>query len=311
MIKKVFLMVFTLAWLQISLAAGTEVVDRIVAVVNDEIITLVELDKMLSPYKTKIEAGAGSEKRKKEMMESLERKMLHQMIDKSLANQEAKKYHIQVTEPELDRAIENFKKQNKFTQENFEKALEAQGMTYEGYRDRIRQEILQSRLINRAVRSKVIITDIDIKAYYEEHLEEFSGIEKYELRNILMKDEKAINEVKNKLDRNADFKLLAEENSLAPNAREGGYLGIFDINNFSDAVKDELIHLKKGDHTGIIQIDQGFQILFVEEIVREGGKTLDQARDEIQKILYKEKEREKFAQWLESLKENAHVKIML
>ena len=311
MIKKVFLTVFTLIWLQASLAVGAEVVDRIVAVVNDEIITLVQLNKMLTPYREKIEAGTGTEKQKKEMMESLERKMLHQLIDRSLANQEAERYHIHISDEELDKAIANFKKMNNLDEENFQKALESQHMTFEEYRDRIRQDILQSRLINRAVRSKVIVTDTDIKAYYDEHAKEFAGTEKYELRNILVRDEKTIKEVKAKLEQKVAFKLVAEEYSIAPNSQEGGYLGIFDISSFSDAVKKELTRLKKGEYTGVIQIDQGYQILYVEDIVMDGGKTLDQAREEIQGILYKKEEKEKFDHWLETLKEHAHVKIML
>lgn len=311
MIKKVFLTLLVLSLVQGSALAGTQVVDRIVAIVNDDIITLVQLNKMLVPYKNKLETGTGTEKQKKEMLESLERKMLHQMIDRSLANQEAKKYNIEVTDAELDLAIENFKKQNNLDEQNFQKALESQEMSYGEYRDRIRQDILQARLINRAVRSKVIVTDSEIKAYYQAHPEEFAGIEKYELRNILVKDEETLKEVKMKLDQNIPFKLLAQEYSIAPNGQEGGYLGIFDIHTFSQAIKDELIDLNEGECTKVIQIDQGFQILYVEDIVQDGGKTLDQARQEIQSILYKKEEKEKFDHWLKSLKKNAHVKIML
>ena len=311
MIKKLFLAVSALICFQISPAAGAEVVDRIVAIVNNEIITQVQLNKALIPYIAKIESGAGSDKQKKEAIESLARKMLHQMIDRSLASQEAAKYHIQVTDEDLDKTIEHFKKQHGLDEESFENALKGEGMTEQDYRDRVRQDILQSRLINRAVRSKVIITDSEITAYYEEHRKEYAGVEKYELRNILVRDQNTMEEVKNKLEQKIPFKVLAEEYSIAPNGKEGGYLGIFDISNFSEAIKSELAPLKKGEHTHVVQIDQGFQVLYVEDIVQDGGKTLEQAREEIQGILYKQEEEKKFTNWLETLKENAHVKIML
>ncbi len=308
----IFILIFFPGYLMGAAQANkAEIVDRIVAIVNHEIITLVQLEKAVSPYLAKIQATASSTKRKQEMKESLERKVLHQLIDRTLAQQEAERYQIRVSDSDVDAAIDRFKKKNGLDQEKFEKALEAEGISFQEYQDKIRQDILQSRLINRAVRSKVIITDSDIKAYYEAHSKDFSGVEKYELRNILMSDEKGILEVNKQLAQKASFKLLAEKYSESSNAQEGGYLGVFDINNFNEAIKKELRDLGKGEYTKIIQSDQGFQILFVEDIVRHGGKTFDQAHDEIHTILYKEAEKEKFDKWLESLKENAHVKIML
>jgi peptidyl-prolyl cis-trans isomerase SurA len=69
--------------------------------------------------------------------------------------------------------------------------------------------------------------------------------------------------------------------------------------------------LKEGEYSRVISTNQGFQIIYVEEILDSGGKTLEQARDEIQDILYREQAEEKFARWIESLKKNAHIRIML
>ena len=190
-------------------------------------------------------------------------------------------------------------------------ALAAEGILYKDYRAKIKGEILQSMLINRAVRSKVIITDSDIKAYYETHGEAFTGIKKYHLRNILMENEADIRAVEKKLKGNFSFAKLAKEYSIATNASEGGDLGVFDINNFSENIKKGLETLGKGDHTPILEAGQGYQILFVEEILMEGNKTLEQAKDQIENLLYKEKAEKRFVEWIDSLKKSAHIKIML
>ncbi|MEX1297470.1 MAG: peptidylprolyl isomerase, partial [Desulfotignum sp.] len=97
----------------------------------------------------------------------------------------------------------------------------------------------------------------------------------------------------------------------APNAAEGGDLGVFDIQTFSDSIKAAVKQLEKGEYSRMISTNQGFQIIYVEDILETGGKTLEEAGKEIQDELYREQAEEKFARWIESLKNNAHIKIML
>lgn len=291
--------------------AKEEVIDRIVAVVNNDIITLSELNDATRPYKERIAASNQSEADKKEMIRSLERDILDQMVDRTLTRQEAAKHNIIVSDADIQSAIENFKKQNNLDQKGLEKGLEAQGITFAEYRDRIREDIMQSMLINRAVRSKVIITQADIAAYYENHADAFQGEKKYKLRNILMDTKQGIQEVVSRLEKGLSFQEAARQYSMASNADEDGDLGVFDMDNFNEAIRDAVLPLKEKQYSDIIQAGQGYQIIYVEDILETGGKTLDQAKDEIQDILYREQVEQKFADWIASLKENAHVKIML
>ncbi|MCP4719920.1 MAG: parvulin peptidyl-prolyl isomerase [Desulfobacteraceae bacterium] len=313
MIKKIKLSILciTLIFSGISSIASAEVVDRIVAVVNNEIITLLQLNKAIKPYKVNIDASQKSSEEKKKLVATLEKDMLQQLIDRSLTSQEAIKYHIDVTENKVDSAVNNIMEKNKMDQEGFERALSAEGILFKDYRAKIKGEILQSMLINRAVRSKVIITDSEIKTYYDAHGDEFTGTKKYHLRNILMENEEDIESVEKKIGKSLSFDQLAKKYSIATNAPEGGDLGVFDINNFSENIKLSLQVLGKGDHTPILVTGQGYQILFVEEVLMEGNKTLEQAKDQIQNILYREKAEKRFGEWIESLKKHAHIKIML
>ncbi|MCP3943711.1 MAG: parvulin peptidyl-prolyl isomerase [Desulfobacteraceae bacterium] len=291
--------------------ASAEIVDRIVAVVNNDIITLRQLDKATKPYKLNIEASQNSSEQKKQLIETLEKDVLGQLIDRSLTSQEAVKYNIEVTKKEVDGAINYFMKTNKMDQEGFERSLTAEGISYKDYRAKMRGEILQSMLINRAVRSQVIITDTDIKNYYDAHKEEFSGMKKYHLRNILMENKADLRAVEKKLGKNFSFAQLAKKYSIATNASDGGDLGAFELNSFSENIKNSLQSLGKGDHTPILEAGQGYQILFVENLLMEGNKTLKQASDQIENILYKEKAEKRFSEWMDSLKKHAHIVILL
>lgn len=311
MIKKTRFCILLIVFMGISSIALAEVVDRIVAVVNNEIITLNELNKATLPYRSNIEASQNSSEKKQEMIQTLEREVLQQLVDRSLTSQEAVKYNIVVTEEEIDSAINNFMTTNKMDQKGLEAALAADGLRLKDYRAKMGEEILHSRLISRAVRSQVIITDADIQAYYESQGEAFQGVTKYHLRNILMESETELEAVEKKLAQNISFEQLARKYSIASNAADGGDLGVFEIDNFSEEIKNSLQPLKKGDHTPILYVGQGYQILFVEDILMEGSKTVDQVRDQIQNILYKERAEKRFAEWIASLKKNAHIKLML
>lgn len=292
-------------------SASADIVDRIVAIVDTDIVTLVQLNKETAPYIKNIETAAYSPEKKKEMIQTVTVKMLDSLIDRSLTQQEAKKYRIDVSDAEIDAAIENVKKTRSISQEDLEKALYYQGVSLKEYRENIEKQILQGRLINQAVKSKVIITESDIKKEYEANAEKYSGKKKYHLRNILMENETAINEVKNKLDEKENFASLAQQYSNASNAKDGGDLGTFDIHNFSDNLKESISKLNKGEYTNVISTTQGFQIFYIEDIVQEGGKTYEQAHDEIHESLYREQVEKKFATWLESLKKKAHIKVLL
>jgi peptidyl-prolyl cis-trans isomerase SurA len=313
MIKKLFVMLAGICFLGAGsgVSANQEIVDRIVAVVNNDIITLSQLNKATRPYREQVAAAGGSEEERKQRIASLEREMLHQLIDRTLARQEAARQQISVSDADVQTALDNFKRQNNLDQEALEKGLEAEGITLEEYRERIRDDILQSMLINRAVRSRVIVTQADIEAYYDAHPENFKGEAKYHLRNILVETEADSRNVISSLDQGLSFSEAARRFSKAPNAAEGGDLGIFDISYFSDAIREAVLPLKKGEYSQGIPAGQGLQIIYVEDIQTSGGKPLDQVKDEIQDILYKKEAEEKFSKWVESLKKNAHVKIML
>jgi peptidyl-prolyl cis-trans isomerase SurA len=290
---------------------SAEVVDRIVAIVDDDIITMVQLNKESSRYLKNIESAGYSEEKKEEMTREINKKMLNMLIDSSLTQQEAKRYRITVPESDIDNAVENVKKSKSITQEEFEAALEQEGHSLAEYRENIKRQILQARLINTTVKSKVIITEEDIQKRYEADAQKYAGQKKYYLRNILLDDADKIREIKQALDKNGKFSDLATQHSMAPNASDGGDLGLFDIDNFSDSIRASLSPLAKGDYTDVISTPQGFQIFYVQDIVLADHKTYEQAHDEIQEILYREQVEKKFETWFESLKKKAHIKIMI
>ena len=305
---------FTAVCLVLTMAAGgraAEVVDRIVAVVNDDIITLQQLNNTVAPYVEKVQKADYPKEKQKKIIYNLKKDMLNRMVERTLADQEAEKYNITVSETEVDKAIERFKENRGMTLDDLEKGLEQDGMTYEEYRDKIRKELLRPKLISRAVNSKVVVTNAEVKTYYDEHKDKYAGIRKYELRNILTQEKEKIERAVTFLEDGGDFQKAAEKFSEASNASEKGYLGVFKSESFSENLKDRITSCPPKEYTDIIETDRGFQIFYVENIEKSGGKSVKEARDEIVKTLYDKKASEKFDKWMQSLKENSHIKTML
>lgn len=303
--------------------ARAEVIDRIVAIVNNDIITLVDLNMALRPYLDKIESSEYSPQQKKEILYKLSGDMLNRMIERKLTDQEAKRIRISVSDKEVDSAINRLKESQLMSQEDLEKALKDDGLTFADYREKIREEILRPKLINYSIKSKVVITDSDIKEYYESHSEEFSGKKRYYLRNILLKSgtfisditkdeqKKKADQLKARLDAGEDFKTLAREESQAPNASEYGDLGLFEWDTLSNTIKKAIEPLKAGDHTDVILTDQGYQIFYVQDIQIQNLTPQDEISESIAKKLYDNIVETKFKEWLNALKEKSHIKIML
>ncbi len=305
----IWALVLFLCWGIFLSGVQAKVVDRILAVVDNEIITQVELEKAITAYERQIKSANMDAPAREKALAKVRNTMLEQMIDRSLARQEAKKYRIQVSDKEVDTIIENMRKQNNLSKLQFAQALREQGMDLDQYKKQVHQEILQSRLINQVVRSKVIVTDADIRNYYDTHLQEFGKAKEFRLRNILVKSRSLGNRIKAQLDDGKDFAELARAYSVYANASSGGELGVFPVDSFSPEIRAGIENLKKGQYSGVLETANGYQIFFVEDIIPAGGKPFEQVKGQIREKLYKKASEEKFTDWLEGLKKHAHIEI--
>jgi len=303
-------------------AGGREYVDRIVAVVNDEIITLSELNAEVKPYTEKIEADSYPAAQKEKMLYSVREQVLKTMIDQKLTDQKIKKANITVSGAEVHNTIERIKEARLLTDEELRMGLRQQGLTIEEYQEKIRMQILRTKLVNLEVKSKIVITQEDIDSYYKNHPELYGGTQKYRLKHIIRKppllgDEKDRQAVSEKMEKileqlgnGVSFERLAVRYSESPLAGEGGDLGAFELKSLSPQIRDAVKDLKAGEYTGILETDQGHQIFYVESIIDSPGKSVEAASGEIHEKLFNEIVDKKFQGWLEDLRNQSHIKII-
>lgn len=309
--REINLLIFMLTFFWMGSGLAQEVIDRIVAVVNNDIVTLSQLERAAAPYRKNIEESQESSIRKKEITEQMYTQILNQLVESSLVVQEAEQMGITVDDTDVDRAVERFKKEHNLDQERLKLGLAAQGMTLEQYRENIREQILQSMIVSRAVRAKIVVTDEEIKAYYDSHYQDFKSKKKYHLKNIIVKDASALSKVREKLKNKVDFSQVAKDYSIGSNAAAGGELGEFDIASFSDEIKEAIAGVGKGQYTKPVDMGDSYQILYVSDIISQGqGSVQEDVEKQIHNILYREHGEAQFNKWMENLKKSAHIKIM-
>ena len=302
--------------------AGTDVVDRIVAVVNEDIILLSELNSRMAPYVQRIHAqGFDAEKERKTLF-SVRTDVLNRMIDEKLTDQEIQRNDIKIDDADIDATIERIKSANSFTDEDLRGFLEREGMTMAAYRDKIREQVLRSRLVNYEVKSKIVITEEEIRDYYDKHPELYAGTRRYHLRNILIRAPygasdaeresvaQTMESIRTQFAEGKDFAELARTYSQSPTAENGGDLGEFDRDTLSPQIQAALEGIGSGQITPVLDTDQGFQLFFVEAVSHSDGKSLESVRDEIHQKLYNDVVDKKFLSWLGELRSRSHIKVI-
>lgn len=298
-----------------------ELVDRILAIVNEDIILLSELEQAMAPLREKLKQAGYSEAQQRIYLSDQQAPMLQKMIDEKLTEQQAKRLNLTVSEEDTDKAIERFKAINKMSKDDLERMLKLEGLTPETFRSQIKEQLVQTKIVNREVKSKIVITDVEIKKYYDAHAKQYTGVTKYHLRHILMKPatqadderEKVRQEMQRlheRLQGGESFVSLAKVYSQAATAPEGGDLGAFESRMLSAPIRDALNGLSAGQFTSVIDTEQGYQLFFVEEVLQTGGKSLEEATPEIQEKLFSEEVEEKFKTWLQELRQRAHIQIV-
>jgi len=299
--------------------APAETINGIAAIVNDEIITTYEVDKEAAVLLKEAEKNgplSDSDKAKARTV------ALNRLIEKKLVDQKIKELNITVTDDELRQTIDDVRKQNKLTQENLVAALRSQGLTFEQYQAQLREQIERIKLMGQEVRAKIQVSEKEVRAYYDENPKKFSSDEYYRARHIFFRlpknpDPKELKKVVTgalmvlqEARAGADFAELAKKYSNDPQAaKDGGDLGTFKKGDMLPEIEENVINMNPGEISDLVNTPAGFHIIKLEE--RNPGKTrtFEEAKGEIEEMLYRKKSEERFGQWLAELKKAAAIEI--
>ncbi len=310
------------AFLLLHVPAQAGVADRIVAIVNDEVITLSELNGAFEPYQAKLEATYTGTEREKALAET-KLTLLNRMIDNLLMEQQSRKAGIVVKDEEVTGAINELLGRRKISQEEFRQAMAREGTTLEAYRKGVRDQLMRIRLVQREIKSKVVVSNEEIGEYYRKNRADYEGKEAVRIKQILLLlPKEASGDAKKKLLADAGevhrrllggepFELISARYSQGPAAAAGGDIGYIEKGMMLPEVESVAYRLPLGRLSDVIESSVGFHIIQVIDRRGAGLKPIESVREEIREKLDMEKVEKKFDEWLDALRTRSHIEIKL
>jgi parvulin-like peptidyl-prolyl isomerase len=320
--KKIFLILWSLILL--CAPAGAEVVDRIIAVVNDDIITLYEFNAAFEPYLKNIEnTYKGNDK--ETVIKQTRSAFLQRLIDNILIEQEGKKSGtgIIIKDEEVMDVIRDIMTKQKLSMQDFLKNLAKEGNSLDSVKKEIRTQMMRARLLRREIKSKVIVTDEEIGEYYNKNRQDYEGKETVRIKQLLLlippnADSAAIAKVRTgamqlhkRVMAGESFDLLIVKYSQGPAAAQGGDVGFVGRGTIIPEVEKVAFSLPVGQISEVIESSVGFHIIQVVDKKGAGLKPITAVREEIKTKIEDEKLDKKFEEWIASIRAKAHIEVKL
>lgn len=319
--KLLFFILSFLIFVPGAFCRDEQLVDRVAAVVNNEVITQSELDMIFRPIYEQIKKAYQGPDLQHEL-ETVRLKLLNQLIEDRLVYQESQKLGITVSDSEIQDELALFKSQFP-NEETFKKEMEKAGISLQEVEKRVRERLAITKLHQFVIRGKVVVSPADVEQYYKDHPAEFSQKERVKVWCItLRKSREAIEKgttdeaTKRKagkliaeLKRGKDFEKLAKENSQDAHAAQGGFLGFIQKGDMVSGIDQILFSLPPGGFSEVLETEEGYHIFKVGEKQSASHKTFDEAKDEVTDKLFRIKAHERFVGWMEDLKKKSFISI--
>ncbi|MDO8283176.1 MAG: peptidylprolyl isomerase [Thermodesulfovibrionia bacterium] len=288
--------------------------DKVVATVNGELITWSELMSVVEVEGAKSLEGLEGKEREAKSGE-IAKYLLNSMIDVKLQLMEAKKLGFDVSDNELESAIADIKTRYNLSSEALITSLKLEGFTLEEYKKRLSEQILLSKISNYRVKNNILITDAEIKEYYNSG----EGSAEVRIRQIFFSmpesDEqkaalnKRAEEVMQRIKAGENFASLAIEFSEDASKEFGGDLGFIGHGTILNEVEDVAFSLKTGEVSAPFWSPAGLHIVKVEE-TRVGGASKE-SEENVKDIIFQRKYNMMYDQWIKMLRENAYIEVNL
>lgn len=289
---------------------SAELVDKIVAVVNDDVITLSDLNEMAAKINSSPDAPQEDQKA-----------ILDQMVELKLLEQEAKKLGISVTEKEVDTALEGVKNQFNLTDEQMDEVLKKRNLTPQAFRDQWRIQILGNKVIGIQVKGQIVVTEDEIKKHYEENYGEVDAGKEIRIAHILIpfdspeaaeKARELAVETAEKARSGEDFGELAKKYSKdTVSAERGGDLGYVKKGDLVVSLEEAVKETPVGEIAGPVESPAGFHVIKVLDKREPGESSIDDAREEIRQKIFQDKAQESLKNWVEGVRKTAYIEVKL
>ncbi len=296
---------------------SAKTLSHIVAVVNGDIITSYQLDQAVQ---SNLSQMSNQNQLTAAQFDQVKTQTLDKLINDKLMEQKIKELGLEVSESELSAAIDDVRRKNNLTEEALVNALNAQGMTMASYRDKLKGEILQYKLMGREISRKVMVTSGEIRDYFREHIEEYRVKPKIHVRHIAYSvPENATQEQLDQLHKQIEVtrQLLLDgtdfETALAGQTdnADGVDMGEMVETDLAPQLQEILAPLNKGDVSEAVNFNGSLHLFQVVDRNPGDIHLFDRVKGEIEQILREEKSQARYQQWEKDIRSEAHIDIRI
>ncbi len=278
--------------------------DKIIAIVNNAVITQKELNDFLAFMRFQLSSEKEySADQLDSKIQSIKQDLLEKLIEDKLILQEANKNGNKV-EPGLIKARMLQLKKRYRSEEEFQRSLAIQGLTEADIEEKVRDQAAMYNIIDNKVKSQVIVSPSEITDFYDANVEEFKFPEQRKLNYIKTDDDKVVLEVEKRINNGDSLSIAAKDLAKINN------LTVTEKEDLKDLLKEAVFKLKKAQVSEKILIDGQYYIFEITDIIPARQQRLDEAQDSIQKFLFEKKMQEKLTSWLDGLKKNSYINII-
>ena len=305
--KRIITGFFVLLLFFVPLVAGAEVTDRIVAIVNDDIVTLREVERFVVVEKKSRYASMNEYLRNMALREKLD-----SFVDNLLIKQQARKLHMEVGDREVEGAIAAIRKQNLISESELKEQLNNENVRYEDFVDGVKMTLIRNRVLASAISQEVNIDDKALKEYYDAHPDEYTD-EEYSFQHIFVSRQR----------KDAPERAAAAMAAL----EKGGSFGDVAREYSDEPTKGDVVSTKKADlirelgeslrlltpgtYTAIVQTPYGYHILKLVDVKKGARMPLEEVKDKVREAIFQRESEKRYKEYMTKLRSVAYIEVKI
>jgi peptidyl-prolyl cis-trans isomerase SurA len=290
--------------------SSSEVIDKIVAIVNDDIVTLGDVQKSVRVEKQGLFTSADEYFRDMTLKEKLD-----SFIEGTLIQQQAKKFKIDVSDKEVEMVVEGIRKQNLISENEFKERLQKENISYKSFLEGIRNNLLRNRVLGRAIATTVLVTDANVKSYYESNPDQFRT-EEFRLQQIFVSSRREDASARaqaafNLLQKGESFEAVAGRYSDDPSAAKGGDIGFVKKEELIPQLLQAISILMPGTSSHPIITPYGYHIIKLMEERKGEAVPFDSVKDQIRARITQEETQKRYREYIGKLRGSSYIEVKI
>ena len=304
-----FILVAALTFLW-PLVSRSEVIDKIVAIVNDDIVTLGDVQRSVQVEKQGTFASADEYFRDMTLKEKLDG-----FIEGTLIQQQAKKLKVDISDKEVEAVVDSIRKQNLITETEFKERLQKEGISLKAFSEGIRNNLLRNRVLARAISTTVLVTEANIKAYYDANPDQFRS-EEFRLQQIFISSrrEDAVTRAQaafKLLQEEQPFESVAKEYSDDPSGARGGDIGFVKKEELIPQLLQAISLLMPGTSSHPVVTPYGYHIIKLLEQRKSEAVPFDSVKEAIKAKLTQQETQKRYKDYIDKLRTASYIEVKI